>query len=120
MSSVRKTLLIYRRHAARYKALLLGIIGIMPLLQLVDNFIVPILVSRILNKLAKVHGAINFGEFTRPILLILAIELGVNLFWRPYIRLVWTMEEKVMKDLYVSSFTHLMKMSYRFFNNRFS
>ena len=120
MSSVRKTLLIYRRHAARYKALLLGIIGIMPLLQLVDNFIVPILVSRILNKLAKIHGAINFGEFTRPILLILAIELGVNLFWRPYIRLVWTMEEKVMKDLYVSSFTHLMKMSYRFFNNRFS
>ena len=120
MSSVRKTLLIYRRHAARYKALLLGIIGIMPLLQLVDNFIVPILVSRILNKLAKVHGAINFGEFTRPILLILAIELGVNLFWRPYIRLVWTMEEKVMKDLYMSSFTHLMKMSYSFFNNRFS
>jgi len=120
MSSVRKTLLIYRRHAARYKALLLGIIGIMPLLQLVDNFIVPILVSRILNKLAKIHGAINFGEFTRPILLILAIELGVNLFWRPYIRLVWTMEEKVMKDLYMSSFTHLMKMSYSFFNNRFS
>src|SRR5579872_2342409 len=120
MSTTKKTLKVYWRYSSKYRLLLLGIIGLMPILQLVDDFIVPYLTSRILNKLAHLNGPINLSQFTRPILVILLIELGINFLWRPYIKLVWVFEEKVMKDLYMASFEHLMTMSYRFYNNRFA
>lgn len=120
MSTTRQTLSIYWKHAKNYKWLLTGIIGLMPLLQLVDDFIVPLLTSRILNRLSHLNGPINISEFTKPILIILIIELSINFLWRPYVRMVWTFEEKVIRDLFVTSFNHLLKMSSRFYTNRFS
>ena len=120
MSTARMSLHLYWKHAKKYRWQLAGIIGLMPLLQLVDDFIVPLLTSRILNKLAHISGPINLNEFTNPILLILLVELSINLLWRPYVRIVWTFEENGIRDLYNTCFNHLMQMSYRFYANRFA
>jgi ATP-binding cassette subfamily B protein len=120
MSVTIRTLSLYWRHATKYKWLLAGLFAFMPVLQLVDDFIVPYLISRMLNKLAHLSGPIDINSFTKPILLILVIELGINFLWRPYIKIVWTFEERVIRDLYTTCFDHLMQMSYRFYSNRFA
>jgi ATP-binding cassette subfamily B protein len=120
MSVTKKTLSIYWSHAKAYKRLLAGLLVFMPVLQLVDDFVVPYLISRILNKLAHLSGPIDLNAFTKPILAILLIELGINFLWRPYIKFVWTFEELVIRDLYMTCFEHLLQMSYQFYSNRFA
>jgi ATP-binding cassette subfamily B protein len=120
MSTNKQTLSIYWNHSLKYKKHLAGLLILMPIFQLIDDFLVPYLTSRILNKLAHISGPVNFSEFTKPILVILIIELSINLLWRPYVKIVWTFQENVIRDLYRTCFAHLMNMSYRFYSNRFA
>lgn len=120
VSTIRQTLAMYWQHARVYPKQLGLILGAMPLLQLADDFATPFLTSKILNQLAQSSGALDIQAFIKPLALILVIELCTNFFWRPYIKVVWRFEENVMRDLYNSSFRHLMDMSYRFYSNRFS
>jgi len=120
MSTTKKTLRLYWQHALQYRRQLTLILACMPLLQLADDFVVPYLTSRIMNRIAVATGPLNLGDFLVPIAVILAVELCVNVFWRPYIKNFWRFEENVMRDLYQTSFDHLMQMSYRFYSNRFA
>jgi ATP-binding cassette subfamily B protein len=118
--ATRKTLSIYWQHAKAYPRQLAGVFIIMPILQLADDFITPLLTSQILNRIATSDGPLDLKSFIQPVAIILAVELGVNLFWRPYIKIVWSFEENVMRDLLNTSFKHLMRMSYKFYSNRFA
>ncbi len=119
-STTKKTLQLYWQHSLQHRRLLTWLIVLMPIIQFIDDFISPYLISQIMNKLAKATGPIDLHVFMRPLLIVLILELSVNFLWRPYVKLVWTFEEKVMSDLYNTSFAHLMKMGYRFYSNRFA
>ena len=118
--TVRQTLSIYWRHAKEYPRHLAGLLIFMPIIQLLDDFAVPLITSVVLNKLVKSNGNIQIDEFYLPIAAILALELSINFMWRPYVKIVWSFEELVMRRLQQTSFDHLMKMSYRFYSDRFA
>lgn len=118
-SNGRRTLRIYWQHSKKYPKSLAVIFGCTPIIQLIDDFAVPFFVSLVLTKITTSTGVLNISDFLPYIGAILAIELAINFLWIPYIRVVWRFEEAVMRDLYSTSFNHLMKMSYRFYSNRF-
>lgn len=120
MSTTKKTLGIFWQHAKKYPKSLAAISLVMPVFMFIEEFFVPILVSGMLSKLAKTEGQIDLSEFYVPLAVILVLELGLNFLWRPYVKVVWRFEENVMRDLYRTAFSHLMKMSYRFYANRFA
>ena len=107
--TVRQTLSIYWRHAKEYPRHLAGLLIFMPIIQLLDDFAVPLITSVVLNKLVKSNGNIQIDEFYLPIAAILALELSINFMWRPYVKIVWSFEELVMRRLQQTSFDHLMK-----------
>ncbi len=119
-TTVRQTLDIYWRHAKEYPRHLTGLLVLMPIIQLLDDFAVPLITSQVLNKLVKSNGHLQLQDFYAPIAAILILELSINFMWRPYIKIVWSFEELVMRRLQQTSFQHLMQMSYRFYSDRFA
>ena len=115
----RQTLQIYWQHSKKYpKSLAVVAIGT-PIIQLIDDFAVPFLTSIVLTKIVKSDNALHIQEFLPYIAAILGIELAVNFLWIPFVKVVWRFEEDVMRDLYTTSFRHLMQMSYKFYSDRF-
>lgn len=118
-TTIKRTLDIYWQHSKKYPRSLAVIFICTPIIQLIDDFAVPFLTSLVLTKIVQSHGPLHLEAFMPYIAGILAIELAVNFLWIPYVRVVWRFEEAVMRDLYTTSFNHLMKMSYRFYGDRF-
>lgn len=115
----KQTLQIYWQHSKKYPKSLAVIAFGTPIIQLIDDFAVPFLTSIVLTKIVKSDGTLHLQDFLPYIAAILGIELAVNFLWIPFVKVVWRFEEDVMRDLYATSFRHLMQMSYTFYSNRF-
>lgn len=117
----KQTLAIYWHHAKKYRSQLWQIYPLMIVAQIAEDFIAPLLVSGILNKLARGDlVALQDNRIWLVFAAIIGIELCAHALWNVIIRVFWKTQELVMYDLTMTAFTHLQKMSFRFFSNRFA
>lgn len=119
--TTKKTLKLYWHYGTRYKLWLFKIYPTMAVAQFGEDFVIPLIVSSILTKLA--NGQVSQLTFDKiwPILLaVIALELFSHSLWNFIVRNFWRWQEMVMRDLNMVAFDHLSSMSYRFFSNRFA
>ena len=111
----------YLRASLKYKSLMLCIYGLMPVAQILEEVISPILVAGVMNKIVRGDFEHLTTKYIGPILLIIvALEITSHFLWIFIIRKFWKWQESVMRDLQMTTFDHLTTMSYGFFSNRFS
>ncbi len=121
MSTNRQILSIYWQHARKYKKQLLTIYPLMVVAQLMEDFLAPLLVSGILNKIASNNiDELRGNNIWLIFLAIIALEGFAHLIWNYLIRIFWSTQDKIMLDLNMTAFKHLQKMSFRFFSDRFA
>ena len=120
-STSKQTLALYWQHAKKYKKQLWQIYPLIIVAQIAEDFISPLLVSGILNKLAEGNlEALQDNHIWTIFAVIILIELGAHSLWNVIIRIFWRTQESIMYDLTMTVFSHLQKMSFRFFSNRFA
>jgi ATP-binding cassette subfamily B protein len=121
MSINRQILSIYWQHARKYKKQLLTIYPLMVVAQLMEDFLAPLLVSGILNKIASNNiDELKGNNIWLIFLAIVALEAAAHLIWNFIIRKFWSTQDQIMFDLNITAFKHLQKMSFRFFSDRFA
>jgi len=115
------TLRLYWQSAIKFKKPMITIYGLMPVIQVLEETISPILIAGILNKLASgSFDQLTFDKVLPIILVVIAIEMFCHQMWVWIIRRFWRWQENVMRDLAERSSDHLSSMSYRFFSDRFA
>jgi len=120
-STTRKTLDIYWQHAKRYKRSMLFIYPTMVVAQLAEDMLSPLLISVILTSLAKGDTSkLTFDKLWPIVLAIIGLELTGHLLWNVIVRIFWRTQDAIMRDLNMTVFDHINKMSYRFFSDRFA
>ncbi len=121
MSSAKQTLSIYWQHTRKFKKQLWFIYPAIFIAMLSEDFIEPILISGILDKLAQNNLEALQGNTTWWIFAaIIALEGFSHIMWNFIVRFVWRTQERIMLSLNMAAFDHLQKMSYGFFANRFA
>jgi len=113
---------LYWKHAWHYKHLVLGLFFSLPLGVLVYQFIPPLIIAGILDRLSK--GAFThhnlWHSFGPQLLLYASLSiLGGVLIWRVIVLLIWKLENNVQRDLAEEAFAHLLSQSATFHSNRF-
>ncbi len=115
------TLRLYWTAVKKYPKPLIKVYGLLPISQIAESIISPLLIAGILTKLAQGNIAeLSFKKVAPTILAIVGLEFFAFILANYAIRIFWRFEENVMRDLSVKSFKHLSNMSYRFFSDRFS
>lgn len=115
------TLRLYWQSALKFKKPMALVYGLMPVAQIAEETISPLLIASILNKLASGRFDELTSEKVLPIIgIIIAIELFSHFLWITIVRIFWRWQENVMRDLAERSSDHLSTMSYRFFSDRFA
>jgi ATP-binding cassette subfamily B protein len=115
------TLRLFWQTAKNYPVPLVKVYGLLPIAQIAENILSPLLIAGILTKLAQGNIAeLSFQKVAPTIIAIVFLELFALFLANYAIRIFWRFEEDVMRDLSIKSFQHLSSMSYRFFSDRFS
>jgi ATP-binding cassette, subfamily B, bacterial len=115
------TLRTYWQHTKKYSRRLLFIYPSMAIAQLAEDMLSPLLISGLLTSLAAGNfEALALGKIWPVLMAIIAIELLAHVYWNVIIRAFWRTQDAIMRDLNMTVFDHLSKMSYRFFSNRFA
>lgn len=122
MDTTRQTIRLFVSSAAKYPALLIPLLFVIPFNILVNDFAQPYITSIVLEKIST--GNFNphdlWGSFGMLIVLYaLATAAGGIAGWRIGIMLIWKLELQVLRDLSQRVFEHLLKMSANFHANRF-
>ncbi len=119
---IKETIRYFWRHIIRHKGWLVGVFLIVPLASLFLNFIPPIVVAGMLQKITSgnyVHGDL-WGSFGKPLLIYAAvILLGGVLLWRAAVYCIWSLHTRVIQSIHQELFAHLMSMSANFHANSF-
>ncbi len=113
----------YWRQAKAYPIPLIGAFLVLPLTVLVNTFLPPLVLARVLERLSA--GDYVPGEpwqsFGPEIIVYAALTLtGGLVFWRLVDVFVWTLEGRVQRDLARKVFNHLMSRGADFFADNFS
>jgi ATP-binding cassette subfamily B protein len=118
----RQTLKLYWQHALEHKGYVIGLGFMVPLTILVFNFLPPLIIATMLERLSN-------GDYVKddlwasfgPLLLayVSLTMLGGILLWRINVILIWKLEMAVQRDMHQRIFAHLMKLSANFHANRF-
>ena len=115
------TLRLYWAAVKKYPTSLVKVYGLLPIAQVAESVISPLLIAGILTKLAQGNiSELRFSKVAPTIVAIIFLEFFAHFLSNYAIRIFWRFEEDVMRDLSMSSFKHLSTMSYRFFSDRFS
>ncbi len=122
MSTNARIVRFYWRSAWKYKLLTSGLIVSAILAQLTFQFLPPLVIANVLDKINKgnyVHGDLwsSFGgDFIAYTALVL---IGGSVIWRIVIILIWKLEMVVLRDMAQHVFNHLLSQSAHFHANRF-
>src|SRR3990167_2396818 len=116
------TLRTYWRHTKKYKRQLWIIYPSMVVAQFAEDFLQPILVSGIITDIARGNtDKLTISVVWKPLLIIFLLEAFGHAIWnRIVLPVFWSTQEQIMRDLNLTVFKHLQKMSYRFFSDRFA
>lgn len=117
-----QTLKIYWQHTKPYKKAMMIIYPTMLLAQIIEDFIGPLLISMILVKLSQNRLSELALDKIWPILVVIVLceVIGHTLWNKVIVPKFWRTQDAIMRDLNLTVFSHLQKMSYRFFSDRFA
>lgn len=120
--TTKQTLSIYWNHTRKYKNRLLIIYPSMVVAQFAEDFLQAIIVSNIITDIAKGNTQnLALDIVWKPLLAVFLLEVFGHLMWnRIIIPIFWRTQDRVMRDLNMTVFDHIQKMSYRFFSDRFA
>lgn len=121
MSTNSKILKIYWQHARKYKKQIWIIYPLMVVAQLAEDVFAPLLISSVLTNIATGNTAALTDEKIWLVFgAIVALEATGHLLWNYIVRVFWRTQDSVMRDLNLTVFGHLQKMSFKFFADRFA
>ena len=121
MNLTRETLRLYWQHAWRYPRYAVGVLVSVPLTVLVNQYLPPLIVANVLNRLSKndfqPHRIwASFG--ISLVMYAILIMLGGGA-WRVVDHLDWRLEGNVERDIAQRVYGHLLKQSADFHANHF-
>lgn len=123
MNIATKTFKFYWTHLRRFWKLFLASILILPVNSLVGNYLPPLVLASILNKLSLHHyNAHNWWSVFggQLILYFILIFLGSTLLWRLFDFFYWRLEGNVERSIQKQVFNHLVGQSADFHANEFA
>lgn len=122
MSTTGQILKIYWQHIRRYPYLVGGLLIFTPLAIISFRLLPPLIAANVLRRLSQgdfTEGDV-WGSFGYQIILYAAVTIiGGVVIWRIVSFLVWTLEGRVVRDLFQTMFNHLMVMDTSFHSNTF-
>ena len=112
----------YWRHAMQYKGALFGLIAVIPITILANQYLPSLILADALSRLAGgefVAGEIwqSFGTTLVVFAVLLFTSLGL---WRVVDLFMWRLEQNVQRDIAQEVLGHLLRRSVDFHSNRFS
>lgn len=114
---------LFWEHSWRHPLYVLGIMLVGPLTFLFHQFLPPLIVSEVLNRLIKgdfVQGDF-FGSFGSTLLLyVIVFMVGNMVLWRLLNYLTWRLELLVARELAQRVFNHLVQLDATFHSNQFA
>ena len=122
MNTTKETLKLFWQHAKRYPGYIIGLAISTPATVLVHQFVPPLIVASILERLASGDYIPGdwWGSFGNDLLLYAALVIaGAVIGWRVVIWFIWQIEIRVQRDLYARIFSHLMTLDSNFHANNF-
>ncbi|MDQ5963719.1 MAG: transporter ATP-binding protein [Patescibacteria group bacterium] len=121
-SLIRATTREYWNHAWQYPWLAGGLLFFVPLAVITYAIIPQLFISKILQKITN-HAYVSgdlWASFGSQLLgYVLCSFVGGLFIWRIAIILVWSLEMRVLRDIYQRIFTHLTAQSLGFHADRF-
>jgi ATP-binding cassette subfamily B protein len=122
-STTKETVLFYWQLAKQYPRYLSGMAIAVPLTVLVTNYLPPLILANVLNRLSQHdfqphHVWASFGSSLIAYAII--TMLGGVVTWRIVDLLVWKLEGNVERDIAQRVFGHLLSQSSDFHANHFS
>jgi len=122
MNTTRDTIRLYWHHVKKYPALASGLLIGTPITSFVHNFVPPLILANVIDRLSKgdyTKGDL-WGSFGHDLVwyTILSI-IGTVVLWRIIVIFVWTLENKVLRDINERIFSHLLRQSASFHANHF-
>lgn len=121
-STTRKTITFYWQAARRYPHNVIAILITVPLTVLVTNFLPPLILANVLNRLSRRDFQPHqvWASFGSSLVLYAVLTLlGGVVTWRLVDFFVWRLEGKVLRDISRQVFSHLMQQSADFHANHF-
>lgn len=120
--SSRSVILEYWRHAWRYKFLTTGVFVTVAIASATLHYLPQLFIAEILEKVS----AKNFipgdllGSFGTPLIWYITLSFfGGVIMWRVAVIFIWTLEIRVLRDIYQRMFSHLTQQSMGFHSNKF-
>jgi len=121
--TARKTFRYYWRHVRRFPRFLIPSVTILPINTLVNNYLPPLVVAVILNKLST-HAYTPhhiWADFGGSLLLFLFLSLiGGTVLWRLFDMVYWRLEGNVDRSIYQEIFNSLIDQTADFHANQFA
>ena len=122
MNSASKTFRYYWRHVRQFPRFFIPVAIILPINTLVNNYLPPLVLAVILNRLSKHnYSALHlWTDFGGNLILFLVLSLiGGTLLWRLFDMFYWRLEGKVERSIYQEVFRRLISQSADFHANQF-
>lgn len=119
----RKTFRYYWHHMRTLPKFYIPVATILPVNTLVNNYIPPLVLAVVLNKLSKHEYSAHhvWPEFGGYLVLYLVLSLiGGTFLWRLFDMFYWRMEGKMERKIYQEVFEHLVDQSANFHANQFA
>ena len=122
MNFTKETTRLLIGQAWRYPKFVIGLLIVTPLTVLVHQFLPPLIVATVLERLAS--GKFTPGDVWNSfgsdlVTYALLVIGGAIIGWRIVIFLIWRLELKVVGDIHRRVFSHLMRQSSDFHANHF-
>jgi ATP-binding cassette subfamily B protein len=117
-----QTFRYYWRHIRRFPKLYIPAFIILPINTMVNNFIPPLILATILNRLSKHEFTPHhvWSSFGSDLILYLILSLvGGTLLWRIFDMFYWRLEGKVEHSIHEEVFQHLIQQTADFHANHF-
>jgi ATP-binding cassette subfamily B protein len=121
--NARKTFRYYWRHMRTLPKFYIPVVAILPINTLTNNYLPPLVLAVILNKLSKHQYAVGhvWSEFGGYLILYLGLSLiGGTVLWRVFDMFYWRLEGKMEKKIHQEVFEHLIEQSANFHANQFA
>jgi ATP-binding cassette subfamily B protein len=118
----KQTLLFFWRCAWKYPRRVIALLIAVPLGDLTMRYLPPLVAASIIQRISDRDFNPNdlWGSFGDELLLYAGLSiLGGVVMMRIIVFLVWTLEMRVLQDIYEKVFNHLLTMSARFHADRF-
>lgn len=122
MTTANKTVRFFWQQARRYPWHVAGLAVSLPVAVFCHQFIPSLVVASIIERLGSHQFTQGdaWGSFGQELLLYGgALILGSIFLWRLVVILIWKLEARVIRDIHIRVFHHLLGMSLNFHSDRF-